>query len=189
MPPSSTTTSPGSTPSPSDVDENLIVTEPGWLPTTERTPDQPLETIPAEGPSDGWDGESVDELEPPSEPTTSRTGTGQSSLASSDIPGLAEIARTLVGLASMLVRTLRTARNPELPPHVWIADEDDMAAMGDPLARIAARHTPVGKGPTGDMVDGLGVLVGATNYALKGVAGEADAALADTIPADQGAGL
>lgn len=185
MPPSSTTKSPGSTPSPID-DENLIVTEPGWLPTTERTPDQPLETIPAKSPSDGWDGESVDGLEPPSEATTSRTGTGQSSLASSDIPGLAEIARTLVGLASMLVRTLRAARNPELPPHVWIADDDDMAAMGDPLARIAARHTPVGKGPTGDMVDGLGVLVGATTYALKGIGGEAEAAMANTITPDQG---
>jgi hypothetical protein len=121
-------------------------------------------------------------------PTTSTTADGQSSPTSTspvDLPGLDELARTLVGLASLIVRVVR-GRRRHLPDGVWIADEDDQQAIGDPLARIAERHMPAGQGPTGDTVDGLCALVATAGYTMKGLTAEAEADQADKVMPDLG---
>ena len=167
-------------------DEDLTVEAPGFKTTQIPGPD-PLDpttttvTGPA-GPAGASDAGS-DEL---SGPTTSTTPSGRSSRASSDaLPGLTEIAHTLVALASLVVRTVRarTLRRP-LAPGVWLADTDDQTAIGDPLARIASRHAPIGGKGSEDVVDGVAALVGVTGYAMRSL--EAEDIAPDLVDLDPG---
>jgi hypothetical protein len=183
MPPK-TMSSPGSTPSQSDDELIPELAEPGWKTPPARAADQPLDPIP--DPNGDQGGATDDELDELGPPITSTTAGGPSSPTSIELPGLEELAATLVGLASILIRIVRTRRRA-LPDGVWIADEQDQAAIGGPLARIAARHAPAGAGPSGDMVDGLGVLVATTGYAMKGMAYEAEVDQANLQMPDLGA--
>lgn len=102
---------------------------------------------------------------------------GPSSPASTervDPAELAPLAAALVGMVSMLVRFIRTRRRA-LPDGVWIADEEDQIAIGAPLASLAARHSPITGDGAGDTVDGLALVVGTANYAVKNLNAEADA--------------
>lgn len=122
-------------------------------------------------PDEGW--ADVDEEEGP-RPGSAAPRTG-SSRASTDWRDLVPITSTVVAMASLLVRWVRARRRP-LPEGVWVADEEDAAAIAAPLARIAARRSPVGGEGSADMVDGLEVLVGATGYAMKNLEREAASA-------------
>lgn len=172
-----TKTRASSSPTPTgDLDEDLAVDLPGFKTPPSPGPDplNPAATTVTTPADSNPGGESDGEHDGPSElgQTTSKTPTGQSSRASSEpIPGLQEIIGALVGVASMLVRALRT-RQRELPPAVWIADEEDQAAIAGPLARLASRHTPAGDVGE-DAVDGIAVLIGTTNYVMKGMQAEA----------------
>lgn len=178
------------TPTP-ELDEDLIpeLAEPGFmtLPTPGPDPLDPTATT-VTGPAthlEDRDGVSDDASDGGSERTASTTPSGRSSQASTEaLPGLQDITRTLVGIATLLVRTVRarTLRR-QLPPAAWVATEEDMAAIGDPLARIASRHVPAGGGASADVVDATAALVGVTGYAMRSMAEEADdTALVDLDP-------
>lgn len=50
---------------------------------------------------------------------------------------------------------------------LWLASEDDAAAIGDPLAAIAARRAPVGLGGANDLGDALAALFGLIGYGMR----------------------
>jgi hypothetical protein len=68
---------------------------------------------------------------------------------------------------------------------VWVADEEDAEAIAAPLARIAARRSPIAGKGSADVVDGLEVLVGTTGYAMKNLEREAEAAVMGWQPSDE----
>lgn len=113
-------------------------------------------------------------------------GPTKSSRASTPDPlAFVEIARTLVALVSMAVAAARRRRRPHMPPAAWIATPVDQAAIGDPLARIAARHAPIGDGDeANDVIDGLTAMVGAAGYVVGGVQAEALIEVPDAIDVD-----
>lgn len=112
---------------------------------------------------DGWAEPDVD-LGPPA---TSRTSTG-SSRASIDPSDLKPVTAALVGMASLLVRWMRSRRRP-IHPQAWVADDEDVDLIGDPLARIAARHAPISGEGSADTIDGAAALMGTANYVMKNI--------------------
>jgi hypothetical protein len=163
------------------MDDDQLVDLPGFAPPTTTGPDpldpetttitgptaDPLED-PTSGLEDGWPGDESDEptFSPGSTPTS-----GRSRASTADWRDFAELTGTLVALASVGVRFARTRRR-QLPEGVWMADEDDQAAIGVPLARIAARHSPLEGGDSSDVVDGLVAMVGVAGYAVKNIDAE-----------------
>lgn len=123
---------------------------------------------------------------PPGSATT--TGSSRASIDPASVKLLAEVTHALVYSASLLVRLVRKRRRPGLSEGIWVANEEERAAMGDPLARIAARHSPLEGDDTGDVIDGMLVIAGATGYALNHASAEgAHGPIADlTIPDDAG---
>ncbi|MFL6144527.1 MAG: hypothetical protein ACJ72N_22025 [Labedaea sp.] len=102
-------------------------------------------------------------------PTTTSRGVGRSpGLSSPDVfqPPIAG----LVALASLGVHTARRA-----PGALWLADDDDVANISAPLARIAARHSPIAGGEANDLADGIEAAVATANYAVKNMRAEAEA--------------
>lgn len=167
---------PSSQPQPSTTsppEEETTVPIPGFSPLPHRAPDplDPSATTTSPTPSDddagpdGW-AEADVELGPP---VTSRTGTGSSTASTErlDPTDLQGMTHALVGMASMLVRWLRARRHPQMHPGLWIADDEDQANIGDPLARIAARHAPISGEGSADVVDAVEILMGTTHYTLK----------------------
>lgn len=175
MPP---TKPPPSTTSPLE-EEAATVPVPGFKPLPQKSPD-PLDpdatttsptTSSHDAGHDGW-AEADVELGPPA---TSRTATGSSTASTErlDPTDLQGMTHALVGMASMLVRWIRGRRRPGMHPAVWVADEEDQANIGDPLARIAARHAPISGEGSADVVDAVEMLMGTTHYALKNLPNEA----------------
>lgn len=166
-----------SLPHPSPEYDELEATPPGFLqPPAPRGPD-PLDaeatTIrppSAEAPSDDYE---LDELD---DETPSPSGPASSSPASTADPALfIEVARTAVGIASIGVGWLRARRHGPAIAQAWMADEEDQANIGDPLARIAARRIPVAAGQAApDVVDGIDALMGTVNYGLRHARAEAE---------------
>lgn len=117
----------------------------------------------------------------------SATTTGSSRASTSDWRDFAGITHMLVVLISVGVRFVRTRRR-HLPEDVWVADDDDQAAIGDPIARIAARHSPLEGGDAGDVVDGLTAVVGVAGYAVKNLAAEETAGALPDLSAVDDAG-
>lgn len=98
---------------------------------------------------------------------------GRSSRASTDDRGPlvvdGEAVATVLGLLLKFLSTLaHWALAPRRPRNdVWLADEDDLATIAPPLARIAARHLPVARFITSDLADGLMAGVGVSAYVEK----------------------
>lgn len=90
-----------------------------------------------------------------------------------ELAPLEDLLGVLVGFASMIVSIVRHRRRPELPPHVWMANEGDKAAIGGPLARIAARRAPAGVGGSSDLTDGIGAAIGTAGYVIGNLEQEA----------------
>ncbi|MCU1449326.1 MAG: hypothetical protein JWP02_1496 [Acidimicrobiales bacterium] len=111
-----------------------------------------------------WDNyEDVDEPIPTS---SSRGGRSRGYIL--DPATFLEPIGALVGLASLGVHAARRA-----PDGLWIADEEDVDNIAAPLARIAARHAPMGMGEASDLADGIAAAIGVTNYAIKNIQREA----------------
>lgn len=174
-------------PTTSDLEEELADL-PGFAPSpTPRGPDPLDPTATTTGTTTGpiteeeWlagGSSGEDEAEPRRDSETPRIG---SSKASTDWRDLVPLTSTLVAMTSLAVRWIRARRRP-LAEGVWIADEDDAAAIGAPLARIAARRSPISGEGSADMIDGLEVLVGSTGYVMKNLEREAEgAAYLDTV--------
>lgn len=146
-------------------------------PTTTTTGTTPPASPPVDD-DDGWDDDEV-------VGAAHRPAATPSSRASTDWRDLAPLTEALVGVASMLVRWVRSRRRM-LAEGVWIADEEDQAAIGQPLARIAARRSPITGEGAADTADGLTLLVGTASYAMKNL--QAEVALADLAAVDEPAG-
>lgn len=147
---------------------------PRFQPMPEATPD-PLDPEATTVTSSPWESEEPDDSwgdDEPTGPTTSPPSTGPSPASTrADWRDFRELLHTIVALVSVGVRFSRTRRR-QLPEHIWVADEADQEAIGDPLARIAARHTPITGGDAGDVVDGLLATVGVAGYAVKNLNAE-----------------
>jgi hypothetical protein len=174
------TTSPGSTSPTTDLDDDLTDL-PGFGPSQSRPTSDPLdpETTTITEPSlpDGWMVDENGVLNAVAGPSRASTPTsGRSPASTAELAkSFAEITHLLVGLVSLAVRFVRTRRQ-HLPDEVWIADKHDQAAIGDPLARIAARHSPLESGDTTDVADGLMATVGIAGYAVKNLTLEQETA-------------
>lgn len=185
------TTSPDST---TETDEPLIATVPGFRPPPSPPGPDPLDpdtttlsdpTTPDAGPEYSI-GPGPDELSDVAAASSSRTTSSPASTA--DPLAFVEIARTVVGLAAMVVRAVRARRRPWLHPAAWIATPDDQAAIGDPLGRIAARHAPVTGEGSADVADGMAAMIGAAGYAVRGLTLEAEGLTPD-VETPAGAGV
>lgn len=76
---------------------------------------------------------------------------------------LRRLARDLVSGASRIVNSRLSTPEEGL----WLADDDDQSAIGDPLANAAARRgVDIGTGDS-DLADLIGVVVGLAVYLLK----------------------
>lgn len=175
--------------------EEELVDLPGFQapPTRPADPLDPTSTT-TTGPGPSLEGDWADELgEPPASPRTRGTGSSTASTERRRTPPAAdwrdfrEVTATVVGILSMVVRWVRTRRRP-LPDGVWIVDEDQAAAIGDPAARILARHSPITGESSSDMVDGLGLVVAAAGYTLGNLELEAQAAQLGWTPPTPDAG-
>lgn len=54
----------------------------------------------------------------------------------------------------------------------WLFLEDEAESIAGPLARIAARHTPVGPGEANDIADGIEATAAATAYVLRNISAQ-----------------
>lgn len=115
---------------------------------------------------DGWAfADEPDSLLNDDEPADKPRASRKSSPVSTNPETFRAIIETLLRLLTAIVH-LRLA-----PKHVdndlWLADQQDLDAIAPPLARIAARHSPLDAGPAGDVGDAIEVVIGVGGYALK----------------------
>lgn len=80
-----------------------------------------------------------------------------------------------VGLIVQLIKMVTTVLHLRLAPthvpnDVWLADQEDLDNIAPPLARIAARHSPLDGGPAGDVGDAIEAILATGGYALKNTA-------------------
>lgn len=115
-------------------------------PTSEDTSNPQPESFPSpEMPSDPADDGSDSRSQSDRSKTTGRPS----------IRELAKVTKTAVATVTGVVHQLLTAEGTlEREAGLWLADSDDISAIGDPLASIAARRLPEGaQDPeTGDIV-------------------------------------
>ncbi len=151
--------------------EGVTVLMPGF-----QTPPPPAGLDPTpEGTrvSDGPAGPSDEQRDEPLAEPPPATGPSPASTADPDL--FVGICYTVVQLASMVVRWARSRMVGGLAEGLWLADEQDVGAIGDPLARIAARHVPVGDAAAaGDVADGIELAVGVVGYGTKNLMAEAE---------------
>lgn len=167
------TTSPDS---PTSNDDEDLAPMPGFQPLASPPPD-PAETtriyptINDDDAEAGWADPDV-EVGPRA---TSPTGSGSSRASTErlDPTDLQGMTHAVVGMASMVIHWARARRRPNLHPSVWVADDEDQANIGDPMARLAARHAPIGGEASKDAIDVVEMMMGTTAYALKHLPNEA----------------
>lgn len=155
----------------------MTAESPGFLPPKiPRGPDpldpsqtttRPLDPQEVDYAEPGTDGE------PPGSTSTDRRTTGPSRgyTPDSDPAGFLRAQPSAYeGMIATAVRLgglgLDSWRSPET--HIWMPTDDEVRGMTEPLARIAARHTPLPAGDdTSDLLDGLTVGVVAAGYAIR----------------------
>jgi len=81
----------------------------------------------------------------------------------------AEIARGVVASASLYVHGFFARTEAAQQSGVWIADENDQAQIGDPLAAIAARHGVPATAGSKDTADLISAAVGLAAYLAKNI--------------------
>lgn len=134
----------------------------------------PSSTPPLESPEDvgGWDSEGAS---PDSEPSESPAGTssrGSTPVAEQKVAsplageGMRETFRNGVIIASHQAHKMLVKTQGQLEAGLYIADEQDAAAVGDPLARIAGRRDALGV-VSPDTADLMAAMMGLAGYASK----------------------
>jgi hypothetical protein len=83
-----------------------------------------------------------------------------------DKHAITEIARDLIGTASLYVHGMLARYDAEIEQELWVASDRDEKQMGDPLASIVHRHVGGGSVPV-DVADALVAGVGAVAYLLR----------------------
>lgn len=122
----------------------------------------PEATQTSDGPVDGWDSGPT--------PTEGSTGSTSPGVAAGFRKGSAlfygKIVRTLLAATSGIANyALRQERDDT----TWLMDPGEVAGMGDPIGRIAARHQPlpIGEGAATDLSDALDAGVVLVEYVLR----------------------
>lgn len=132
----------------------------GPLMFTSPTPD------PADLPETWPSGAAVsDELPaPPEAPPTSSKASSASALSKT---ALREAIRKAVLMAGALANQVLARDELEQDAGLYLTDETDAEAIGDPLASIAARHGGLGAAGNPDVVDAVAAIIGAGFYLYK----------------------
>lgn len=104
--------------------------------------------------------------------TTATNGTGPSRASTADFGPqdvFAGDAKAFEGLIAAGVGLAGTLIDDRLSPHthVWMPTEEEAASIAEPLARIAARHTPDVGGEASDIMDGLEAAVHGFKYVAR----------------------
>lgn len=173
----------------------LSAEDPGFSNPSPDTPPDPetTTTTKAEGPT----------IDPRAAGASSNGSANGRDPSGTPIPGLgpllastakasayAPMIAALVQAASIVPDRLRTKHT-----HAWIMHDDEAAAIAQPLARIAARHSPANAmtGETSDVLDGLEAAVLVGNYGVRSYLQEVDTAGAERVagadPGDLGPGV
>lgn len=109
-----------------------------------------------------------DEASSPESPagTSSRASTPAPEVEALDSEGLRDMARAGVAIAGHQAHEHIAREGGQKAVGLYLTDEEDQAGIGDPLARIAARHQGVGK-VSPDTQDLLAALVSIARYGTK----------------------
>lgn len=163
---------------PDDLDP---LTSPADLPTTATS-----QTDETSDPT-RWDGSDPDELDasgPASDaPTSSRASSGIRPFSKTSTQRASRQAVKMVGVVAH--QTLARDEH-EQAAGLYLTDDDDDRAIGDPVGSIVHRHGWLGEAGNPDVVDGINALIGLGIYAWKQVQ-RAAAARAAKIAARAGA--
>jgi hypothetical protein len=161
---------------PDSPPSNLL---PSPAPSPEESP-----TLDEPGPASGdeWD----DAGQPPSPEDTSSAASSRGSDAPEliDDEALRDMARAGVAMAGHQAHTHLARTDGQKAVGLYLTDTDDQQRIGDPLARIAARHQGIGE-ISPDTKDLLASLVGIANYATKTITLNAEAKRRDVAGAQQ----
>lgn len=145
-------------PSPSTTDQPALPkpsASPFFQPSSRPTPttsEDPSSPAPGSFPTPVETSDRLDDgsgSEPPTDPSKPRT-TGRASIRE-----IAKITRTAVATVTAIAHEALTSEGTlERESGLWLADQDDINGIGDPLAAIAARRLPEGAADaeTGDFV-------------------------------------
>jgi hypothetical protein len=115
------------------------------------------------GSGDDWDAASSPESP---EDTSSPGSTPANDVAALDNEGLRDMARAGVAIAGHQAHQHIAREGGQKQVGLYLTDEEDQAGIGDPLARIAARHQGIGK-VSPDTQDLLAALVSIARYGTK----------------------
>lgn len=159
------------------------------LPTTIQTADGPEWTGEGTSPADPLAGSPSDSDEWSDASDLDDSGQTSSSTSSAGerrtVKALGQkaqqaAARTAVKMAGTMAHTYLAQRPEQRAVGLYLADDDDAAAIGDPLARIAARHGgDAGAIANPDVADGIAAMMGVATFVTKQVQkGQEAAALA-----------
>ncbi|MGI8685115.1 MAG: hypothetical protein ACR2MO_08535 [Acidimicrobiales bacterium] len=138
----------------------LVATAPGFLPPP-PPPTDPLE--PTTTVTTGERLEDAFDDEPADSPTLSSTTSRVTPSRVFTTDAFAELLGLGLGMGTMVVHH-RLSPGDNL---VWIADEEDTAAICVPLSRIIARRVSIADGAVSDLSDGIGATVGMAGYVMK----------------------
>lgn len=133
-------------------------------PSTSESLDDELEQLAASDSGDAYDETSYpDSLDGTPSPASSPASEAVDAL---DSEGLRDAARAAVAIAGQQAHE-HLARTPgQADVGLYLTDTEDQAGIGDPLARIAARHQGIGK-VSPDTADLLASMMGIARYATK----------------------
>jgi hypothetical protein len=145
-------------------------TAPGWrdVPTPGPRPlDEPINPQLIDQADDVGGGPSADDAQKALRSTIGGRSQGSTAKAAEALTPLVAMAVTMLGMGLHLLRGSRklVAGDGTLI-RVWVPAEDQATAIAEPLARIAARHAPVGDGDTNDVVDGVMAGVAVVGYSI-----------------------
>src|SRR5579862_2722981 len=96
------------------------------------------------------------------EPTSSPRSSSRASIEPDPalVESFAELATLAVSISTVLIA--RFARST-----AFLATEDEAGAIGEPLARIVARHAPMDEAVAGDAADGIEAGYHAVKYGMR----------------------
>jgi hypothetical protein len=104
----------------------------------------------------------------PGEPSTSpRTSSKASSGRTTTKEILRKAARALVEVVGGYANDCLARDAAAQQVQMYVADEEDQEAIGDPLAELAHRHGRMGDFASPDVADAIDAMIGLTIYAVK----------------------
>ena len=150
---------------------------PSGDPLTFLAPPEPPETSPSDLPSlpdlpqSPWASTSPqldgpDETSGPSDGPTSSPASSASKPTGLRKAGAQEMCRNGVLMAGAGANRWLTRDDVERDVGLYLADEDDAAAIGNPVGSIVHRHGLLGDAANPDVVDGINALIGLGSYAI-----------------------